>query len=266
MKTPLTITAKLWNYCQNGAGCPYCVAGSDKDRWRYRGGFETLPPDEVLDIDRLIEWIKRFTPNCVVHVSGGEPLLRPDVEDQIEKLVNNGIPTTITTNGMMIAKRPRLLTMPLKWIVTHHECNDFDRWRYNADLIKNKPHIACRLLTGAALKASPLQLEPLYEGLNFMWGKLNGLRITPWHGRYEDRDCIATETIHLIEPNGAVHPCNASKRPPIGNIHQMVYVPEKARGLNAQCRVCVRNGLCGAYQSAVLADCLDEPFQAENDS
>ena len=259
MKTPLTITAKVWNYCQNTGGCPYCVTGSQKERWRYRGGFETMPPDELLNVDRLIIWIKKFTPKCVLHISGGEPLLRPDIEDQIEKLVNNQIPLTITTNGMLISKRRRLLTMPLKWIVTHHECNDLVKWRANADLIADKPHIACRLLYGAANRDTEKELEPHYSGLNFMWSQLNGLRITPWHSRYEDRYRIATEVIHLIEPNGVVYPCNANKRPPIGNIYTMEYFPEMARGLNGNCAECVKGGLCGAYQSAVLTDCLNVP-------
>jgi MoaA/NifB/PqqE/SkfB family radical SAM enzyme len=259
LKTPLTITAKFWNYCQNGAGCPYCVAGCGKDRWRYRDDFEALPPDEVLDVDCLIAWIKRYTPNCVVHVSGGEPLLRPDVENQVEKLVNHGIPTTITTNGMMISQRPRLLTMPLKWIVTHHECNNFAEWRYNADLIRNQPHIACRLLFGADSVRRALQLTPYYQGLNFMWAKLHSTRITDWQPNPDDLDVIASDVIHLVEPNGVVYPCNNNSKRPIGNIYTGEYCRDAARTQNAQCRECIRGNLCGAYQTAVLVYRLRHP-------
>lgn len=218
-----------------------------------------IPADEVLDVDQLISWILRYTPKCRLHISGGEPLLRPDVEDQIQKLVNRGIPVTMTTNGMMIHKRPRLLTMPLTWIVTHHECNDFKKWRANADLIADKPHIACRLLYGGANIETVRSLEGQYSGLNFMWGRLHTLRVTDWTPNPDDLHCVASDVIHLIEPNGIVYPCNNNSKRPIGNIYRMTYSKATAREMNGQARQCVKGSLCAAYQSAVLINSLNVP-------
>lgn len=192
-----------------------------------------------------------------MHLSGGEPLLRPDIETQVEKIVSAGIAATITTNGMLISKRRRLLKMPLKWIVTHHECNDFEKWRFNADLIKKRPHIACRLLYGAASPCSAPQLEPLYKGLNFMWSRLHGLRLTDWKPVFDDLSCIASDVIHLIEPSGHVYPCNNNSKSPIGNINTMEYDKRRAFKSNGGCAECIKGGMCGAYQTAVLSNGLN---------
>lgn len=261
MRTPLTITAKLWSYCQNVDGCPYCIADCNKRHWRYRGNFKTLPRHEVLDVDQLILWRNKFTPESVIHLSGGEPLLRPDIEIQVEKLIKAGISVTITTNGLLIHRRPRLLKLPLKWIVTHHECNDYAKWKRNADLIADKPHIASRVIWGQVTEQNRHDFDHLYVGLNFMWAPLWRPRLTDWSANKNDFDCVATKVIHLIEPDGRVYPCSSAKKPSIGNIYSMTYHPETADHLNTQCRECVSKFLCGAYQTAVLTNCLNVPFR-----
>jgi radical SAM protein with 4Fe4S-binding SPASM domain len=259
LKTPLTITAKAWNYCTNQ--CGYCVSHSASARWRFHGRLEEIPQREILNFDSLVLWLQRYAPAACVHVSGGEPLLRPDIETQIAKLVVAGIPTTITTNGILIEKRPQLLDMPLKWIVTHHEANDFEIWRRNADLIREKPHIACRLITGCVTPENKHEFEYLYAGFNFMWGRLWGLRCTEWNPLQADMPHIASDVLHLIEPDGTIYPCNHSNHPSIGNINSMEYDKVPAIRQDPQCWACIRGGLCQAYQSARLTQTLEIPFE-----
>lgn len=245
MKTPLTITAKVWNFCQ--LCCPYCVAGCNAAKWK-----PTRPPlpHELLDFRALVDWIQKFTPGAAVHVSGGEPLLWDGIENAVQMLIDAGIDTTITTNGLLIDKRARLLDMPLKWLVTYHRCSSFLKWRRNAALVRNRPHLACALAGhGMELTADCIKR---FDGFNFAISKINGLRIIEWQPQPEDMRRIASDTIHLIEPDGRVFPCNNKKSGEIGNIGGMWYDKSLARTKDRECFQCVRGSHCQAYQSAVL--------------
>lgn len=245
MKTPLTITAKVWNFCQ--LNCSYCVANCNRPEWK-----PTRPPlpHELLNFSNLVRWIKHFTPGAVVHVSGGEPLLWDGIENAVQLLIDAGIDTTITTNGLMIEKRPKLLDMPLKWLVTYHSCSDFEKWRRNAALIREKPHLIC-CLAGYGVEVPPAHIKR-FDDFNFAISRINGLRIIDWQPQAEDMHRIASETIHLIEPDGRVFPCNNKKGVEIGNINAQTYDRELARSKNPECFQCVRGSHCQAYQSAVL--------------
>lgn len=262
MTTPLTITTKAWNYCNNN--CEYCVSGSNSARWNFDGDFAAIESSERLDFDALLRWIREFTSDCRVHISGGEPLLRPDIETEVEKLVNAGIPCTITTNGMLISKRPAMLTMPLQWIVTYHPHNRFEHWIENAKLIRNKPHIVSALFSGQIPAGA---LEARYAGFNFCWAKINGLRVIPgWKPRGKDLTCAASEVFHLIEPNGLVYPCNCTSRGAIGDIYMMTYQRGMARKMDRIARMCIRAGLCPAYQTAATEFGRPLPIHGAADS
>jgi organic radical activating enzyme len=185
-----------------------------------------------------------------VHVSGGEPLLWDGIENAVQMLVNAGIDTTITTNGLLIEKRARLLDMPLKWLVTYHSCSDFEKWRRNAALIRKKPHLAC-CLAGYGVEVPPAHIKR-FDDFNFAISRINGLRIIDWQPQTEDMRRIASETIHLIEPDGRVFPCNNRKAGEIGNIGGMWYDKALARSKDRECFQCVRGSHCQAYQSAAL--------------
>jgi MoaA/NifB/PqqE/SkfB family radical SAM enzyme len=247
-KTPLTITAKIWNFCQ--LSCNYCASGSNAERWKPN---RQPGPKELLNVDRLIQWVHCFTPGAVLHISGGEPLLWDDIESALEKIVKADIQATVTTNGLLIAKRPRLLELPLKWLVTHHRGVDFEKWHKNAVLIREKPHLVCRLALEPENKAP--KVAEKYSAFNFAFGCINGLRVLDWQPRPLDFNCVASATIHLIEPDGRVFPCNNAKTNQIGDIHGMWYDRELARSRDRQARACVRGGCCAAYQSAVITDC-----------
>lgn len=186
-----------------------------------------------------------------VHISGGEPLILPDIERQIGKMVAAGISCTVTTNGMLILKRRALLEMPLKWIVTHHDCNPYEKWRRNADLIADKPHLVCRLLTDD-IADNRTEYERMYEGMNFVWGKLWGLRECDATPNPADVSHVSTHVLHLIETDGRVYPCSV-KSFSIGNIHDMSYDIARAGKINGRSRRCVISRRCSAYQTALIS-------------
>ena len=282
MKTPLTITASAWNYCQNN--CRYCVSYSNDPKWKFHGSFkiysppgyerltdlelrgkfgknyfERMCPDkkvylnkkDILDFDYLIKWIHKFVPSCELHVSGGECLLRPDIEDQIEKIVSAGISTTIFTNGMLISKRPRLHSMPLKWVVAHHLPNPLDKWLENVKLIAHRPILTTRLFTESLEIEKSDEIAKDYEGLNFYWCRGNGLKQgAEGFANKDDFKTIASEGIHLIVPDGRVFPCNVHSHYEIGHVMRMEYAPDKARKQDSHSYQCVISNKCPAYQTA----------------
>lgn len=284
MKTPLTITVSCWTFCFNS--CPWCVSGSNLDKWQYNGNFEQFSPPgfdhlnnlqirelfgpdyynrlcpdktrwlnkaDILDFDCLLLWLTKFTPAAQIHVSGGEPLLRPDIENQIEKLLNAGFRTTVFTNGMLIDKRPRLADMPLTWVIAHHPPNDINKWRQNVDLVCHQRIFTTRVLYRDDELKQKDSIRNLYTGLPFFFSnaatrkKEVDIPFNP-----DDLGCIASEVLHLIVPDGRVYRCNNDKSPPIGNIMSNEYYPEIAKTSDNDARQCVKSGLCPAYISALM--------------
>lgn len=78
--------------------CTYCMP-SDFADW--------LPGDHLLSVDELIEVIEVATENGItgIRLTGGEPLLRPDIVDIVRRI--NELPLTpaisLTTNGIRLA-------------------------------------------------------------------------------------------------------------------------------------------------------------------
>ena len=289
MKTPLTITASAWNYCQNR--CRYCASRSHRPEWTYHGNFEVFAPaghehstdlelrqkfgknyydelcpdkrrflnkKDILDFDYLIKWLLKFAPGCELHVSGGECLLRPDIEEQIAKVVAAGISTTIFTNGMLIKKRPKLTAMPLKWVVAHHLPNDFTKWRENVELIAHRPIMTTRLIMSDNEDHNREKIAEQYEGLNFYWGRGNGNKCgVQMELNKADLNCVASGILHLIVPDGRVFPCNVHSTYAIGHIMAMKYKPGTAKIQDSHARQCILSNACSAYQTARMVHLLD---------
>jgi organic radical activating enzyme len=281
IKTPLTITVSAWNYCQNT--CNGCVSGSNSQKWKFNGNFDLYAPPgcehlndlqlrakwgqdyyrrmcpdknrflnkyDILEFDYLIKWINTHAPAAEIHISGGEPLLRPDIEDQIQKMVTAKISTTIFTNGLLIAERPRLLSMPLSWVVAHHTPNDVQKWRRNVELIQNRPFLTTRVIRSHKELMQKNEIAKQYEGLNFVWSRFRGFKMMDFDRPKNDEFHIASGVIHLIVPDGRVFPCNLETASPIGHILTGDYWPDRARCQDSMARQCVMGENCAAYQSA----------------
>lgn len=282
--TPLTITVSVWNYCQNA--CHYCVSGSNLPKWTAPETFEVwkppggehmndlqlqkrfgqwyfntcpdkarfLSPHNVLELPYLLFWLQRHTPHAVVHLSGGEPLLRPDIESFTGELVRAGFEVAIFTNGLLIPARAELLDMPIKWVVTHHNPQSHADFLRCIEPIKHRPHQITRVLDAGA-GAGGLMAE--YPGFNFVprWENTPQLKRS-FRARPGDVDRIASDVLHFITPDGRVFPCNSMFWDPIGHVYTGEYTRKDVDMINITCAHCLKLNRCAAYQSAVEVDKL----------
>ena len=283
--TPTTITVIAWNYCQNT--CSYCVSGSNKPEWKLNDKLEIWKPEgdedlnyyelcekhglgyhekmcpapekyldakDILDFDAMIAWVKKYRPDAHIHISGGEPLLRPDIEEQVAKVCAE-FPTTIVTNGQLISKRPKLLDLPVKWLVTWHKYQTPRRvFLKEIELIKDKPHLINRVLRYGEL---PLG-EYGFEDFNYeiKYDRMPNLD-KKFEYNKEDLKDVASRRIMLIQPNGPVNGCNKTHRGPYhryksaSNIYTMTCDEEYLSRNNERGAKCIRDNRCAAYQTAV---------------
>lgn len=293
MKTPTTITVIAWNYCQNR--CTYCVSGSNKDEWKLNGKSEVWKPEgdenlnyyelcdkygfgfhermcpepdkyldakDVLDFDAMIAWVKKYRPDAHIHISGGEPLLRPDIEEQVAKVCAE-FETTIVTNGQLISKRPKLLDLPVKWLLTwHNEQCTSEVFLKNADLIKDKPHLITLIvdeIPEGQKNNGMMELSKTYGGPFNIETKPNVKKRINKNFTYnpEDLNDIASRGIMLIQPNGPVVGCNKNHRgtwdryKSASNIYTMTCDEDNLSINNDRAKGCVANNRCSAYQTAV---------------
>jgi len=276
---PLTITAAVWNYCNNN--CFYCVSESNRPEWSYKGRFEVFTPPgcegmtdqqmrarfgpnyyenlctdktllnakDVMRFDFLAYWIQNHAPAAEIHLSGGEPLMRPDIESGVQLLVDRGLSVSILTNGAFLPKRPRLLDMPIRWHITHHAAQPLDKFLKAIEPIKTRPHLLTRLWLADAAK-NRARLEKAYSGFNFMWKGCNRPKTEHAPPGAPGADRVASSVIHLITPDGRVFPCNSLAWPHIGHIYLDTYEPEKAAPADLYARRCIGANNCGAYVTA----------------
>jgi len=283
-----TVTVSVWSYCQNN--CTYCVAGSNDVRWTPRPTFEIwkplgfeheddfelrglfgpdwwhdrcpdkdryLNPADVLPFDNLVDWLARWRPAAAVHLSGGEPLLRPDIETGVEQLIDNGHSVVMVTNGAMILERPRLLDMPIKWMVTYHQgSTSIDAFKRQIEPLKSRPHVIHTVIATFEHAKQLSGLELLFSEYNFApkWNR-NARKSNPdMKADPLDLVDIASYRLSLVTPDGAVYPCNSCRPGPVGNIYALTCDEEKAKSLDPLSAECVRRNKCAAYQSAVIME------------
>jgi organic radical activating enzyme len=289
-----TITASVWNYCQ--IGCSYCVAGSHLERWRPKKTFEVwkpkgfellndyelrvkfgvewwheqcpdkdrfLNPADVLSFEYMAAWLHEYRPGATIHLSGGEPLLRPDIEEQTAILIEAGFQVVMFTNGLLIDERRRLLDMPLKWCVTFHQNSGLSVQDFLGKIepirSRSRPLIVHTVISNM-LQAKALSLfRHYFDGYRFFekWHK-NPTRTTVPGFKYDPADVfdIASNRLSLITPDGAVYPCNTCRIGPVGNIYQGTFDAAKAAMMDVSSAECIRRNCCPAYQTAALLESL----------
>jgi organic radical activating enzyme len=239
--TPKTLTVCLSNYCQNH--CSYCVSRSHgicldpPKHWDvYKPkGFEHLNtreldlkfgirwyrdkcpdkiryihPKNVLDVSWIERWLNKYTPNTILHLSGGEPLLRPDIEEIVERLLRNH-EIIVFTNGQFISQRPRLLSLPIYWVVTWHQ--------------------------------SQIQWDDWYENVKLIDPSQATFYIARQHLTIDDIDKFASVT-NLIDPNGKVFAYNTRQFEQIGDIYLDTYHPKNTQTLSNNLRHCAFENTC----------------------
>jgi cyclic pyranopterin phosphate synthase len=105
--------------------CTYCMP-SDFSDW--------LPGEHLLSIDELVEVIEVATENGItgIRLTGGEPLLRPDIVEIVSRI--NALPITpaisLTTNGIRLAEMaPGLKAAGLKRVNISLDTLDRERFK-----------------------------------------------------------------------------------------------------------------------------------------
>jgi len=252
----LTITISLGNYCQNH--CRYCVSGSGSRRWDPPVNWSTVSVEDKLDVSALDRWLSKFTPECRIHLSGGEPLCRPDVEDAVELLARRHR-IVVYTNGKLILERPRLIDLPIGWLVTWHSSQvSLGEFVRQVEALRGKPVVVRSVLVKQedrrrleALKAA----LPWVEHVHGQWN-LDPRKSWPDFKPVEaDLDRIASEVVHLIVPwgGGAVFACNVpTDDHRIGSVHEQWYRPGLASEADAHAHKCAAQSGCSAYCDAVM--------------
>lgn len=86
--------------------CTYCMPKSVFDR-----DYPFLSRQELLSFEEITRVARLFVEHGVekIRITGGEPLLRRNIERLIEMLVPLGVELTLTTNGALLPKKARAL-------------------------------------------------------------------------------------------------------------------------------------------------------------
>lgn len=255
------VTVSAWNYCQNR--CSYCVSGSHTDDWKLKCD-QAIPNEEITDFTKTIKWIQKYRPDATVHVSGGEPLLRPDIVEQVQKVIDAGYDySTIFTNGLALRSRLRLLDLPLKWCVTYHQdCGiPVDEWLNIVEPIKSRRHVLHTVVSTLEHFKRAYELKPYFLNLGWnyieKWDRRPENTMIPFFkAADEDIHDIASNRLTLIVPNGSVYPCNNIHKGTIGNVKEMTFDREKAASLNHITKSCAERNACSAFQTAALLETI----------
>ncbi len=213
---------------------------------------------DVLDFDVLIDWLLKFKPGAAVHLSGGEPLLRPDIEDQTEKLLDAGFDVSILTNGQALHRRPRLVKMDIKWLVAYHQDSiTMEQFVRKIEPLKSRKHFIISVCATEAHVSLIPKMKAAFAGFNFQlrWNR-NAQRNPEPLLHPGDIDTVASKQIHLITPDGAVYPCSSCKYGTIGDIYTGTYDVEKAQLVDPYVSGCVKNNGCQSFQTAKIMEAV----------
>ncbi len=96
LNTPYLIYYSITNRCN--AACITCL------RWQSETGAEELTPPENIS---LMNQIRRWAGPCRISFTGGEPLVREDIEDVLRHCAAIGLGTTLNTNGILLDEKGR---------------------------------------------------------------------------------------------------------------------------------------------------------------
>ena len=91
--SPFLISWNLTKRCN--LKCDHCYLDADE----LEGGAGDLPTEEVL---RIVDDIAGYAPGAMLILTGGEPLLRPDLFDIAKRASGGGLSVVLGTNGTLI--------------------------------------------------------------------------------------------------------------------------------------------------------------------
>ena len=271
------VTASVWNYCNQH--CSYCLAKSQD--WNFKGRFEVFRPEgceglndfeirercgvnyykkmcdddallnaaDVMDVEYLAAWLATWRKDAVVHITGGEPLLRPDIESFVEKIATTH-KVVLYTNGSLINRRKKLLDIPIFWHVTYHkEQITLARFTEIIAAIKDKPHRVSSVLRRSD-RADLDGLKKNFKGYDFEPVLADRPKRVSGRPAAVDLKSPASKLFNLITPCGTVWPCNACSEP-VGSIYTNTFDEKKAQVYDKMARRCLRRGLCFGFKTQI---------------
>jgi organic radical activating enzyme len=248
------VTANVWNRCQNN--CSYCVSWAPQQKKDPH--YDGRNFGEVLDVKTLIKWIKKYRPGAGVHISGGEPLFYPGIEDWTKELLKENFDVTILTNGQAIKKRTKLLGKGIRWIATYHKQSGIDAVTYS-EMIRplasenSKLRVILEWIDGD-IRDMP-RMKEIFKDFDVFWQWVdNAMKSAKYNNLSkpgeENTKEIASKILTLVENNGMVYPCNSKVKGPIGNIYEGTCDQELASKLDPRAAECARGLWCGAFNTA----------------
>lgn len=99
-RTFKTLRVSLLNSCN--LGCVYCTMGDEEIKEKNRQNKDFLPSSQIIEIIHRLHGVLDLE---VVRLTGGEPLLYPDLAETIAAIHESGIPKIkMTTNGFLLQR------------------------------------------------------------------------------------------------------------------------------------------------------------------
>lgn len=251
------VTVKLWNYCMYS--CDYCVSHSNRKVW---DPVPFIAARDVLDVPSTLDWIGIHRTESSVHISGGEPLLRPDIETIVNQCLDRGFETTIFTNGQLLHNHQSLFDLPVGWVLTWHqsEINAEVFLKEIAPLRDKKIFVNTILPYDPNWKVFEEDKKVFYDNGFDLYPRINWWNMQTadlWELKPTRVENIASNYLTLIEPNGMVFPCNSWDWGPIGNVYSGECNDSLARSIDDHAeKCCIVDRRCGAFLTAQMAELL----------
>lgn len=248
-------TLKVWNYCMNR--CEYCASRSNSDLWK---PVNFIAAKNVLDIPSALYWLDMYRPNSEIHLSGGEPLLRPDIESVVNLCLASRRKVTVFTNGQMLPLRECLHELPLQWVVSwHFDAVSLEYFLSCIEPLRGKAKASIQAIVYRDIDEQAMGIvEKAFGGFDFRFRFADQTSKT-WDLWELPEGCIdkPAEFLTLIEEDGNVYPCSSKIWGPIGSIYDPFNSNfQSIEVFNAHAAQCFREHKCGAHLSARLMEVL----------
>jgi hypothetical protein len=250
------VTMKVIQYCQNS--CGYCVAKSNAERWR---PVPFMVAKNILDVPSALDWIDANRPEADIHISGGEPLLRPDIASILKSCVATGRRVVIFTNGQLLPQRPELWEIPgVHWLVTWHQDSvTLDRFLECVSYLRHPDRVEVHTILYRDAHEMAIDYVrdkfSYFARFRFRYADQTARTWDAWKLSDRPIERPASDYLTLIEEDGSIYPCNTKYWGPIGSVYDPDGVDHcKAAALDAHAAQCFVDHRCGAHLTARILE------------
>jgi len=232
----LTSFVVLTTQCDRVPRCPWCYYCVEPER---------LVPD-ALDTERMRLLIRDLSLAGVrtLYLTGGEPLLREDLDDIVAMATRHGMETVLLTNGrrLDVARLERLNRAGLSGLIVSIPDARSDDLALMGLLREAPPTSLIHVVTQDRASLVPevvelarnaglrLLLQPAWDPTRphdvaelsavRSWARWNGLEayLDRWRGTNGPRSCAMGRDAIVVDADGVVYPCFHRRDLPCGNV------------------------------------------------